>query len=66
MEKRHRLKQTQTLETRLAAEASRLRAEARYLPPGLARDLLMRRARQAETGSYMSEWLKSPGLRSPK
>jgi hypothetical protein len=25
----------------------------------------LRRARQAETGSHMSEWLRSPGLRAP-
>jgi hypothetical protein len=28
--------------------------------------LLMRRARQAETASHMSEWLKSPGLQPPE
>jgi hypothetical protein len=27
---------------------------------------LLRKARQAETGSHMSEWLRSPGLRSPQ
>jgi hypothetical protein len=28
--------------------------------------LLLRRARQAEAASHMNDWLKSPGLRSPK
>jgi hypothetical protein len=62
---RRRFKQTQSLEERLAKEAKRLRAEAKLLPPGAARDELIRRARHAETGSHMSEWLRSPGLRPP-
>ena len=63
---RRRFKQTVSLEERLAEEAKRLRAEAKLLPPGAARDALIRRARQAEIGSQMSEWLRSPGLRPPE
>jgi hypothetical protein len=63
---RRRFKQTVSLEERLAEEAKRLRAEAKLLPPGAARDALIRRARQAETGSHMSEWLRSPGLQPPE
>jgi hypothetical protein len=63
---RLRSKQTVSLEERLAEEAKRLRAEAKLLPPGAARDALIRRARQAEIGSQMSEWLRSPGLRPPE
>jgi hypothetical protein len=33
--------------------------------PGAERDAMLRKARQAETGSHMSEWLSSPGLRPP-
>ncbi|WP_342740613.1 hypothetical protein [Bradyrhizobium sp. B117] len=62
---RRRHKQTDLLETRLAAEAERLREKARSLPPGAARDEMLRKARQAETGSQMSEWLRSPGLQPP-
>nr|WP_246791501.1 hypothetical protein [Bradyrhizobium commune] len=65
MKQRRRLKQTLSLEERLAAQAKRLRDEAKSLPPGPAREDLIRRARQAETGSYMSEWLRSPGLMPP-
>lgn len=65
MTQRRRFKQTISLEERLAAEAKRLRDEANSLPPGAARDDLIRRARQAETGSHMSEWLRSPGLMPP-
>lgn len=63
---RHRVKQTDALETRLAAEAERLRERASSLPPGAARDEMLRKARQAETGSQMSEWLRSPGLQPPE
>ena len=54
------------LEARLAEEAVRLRDEAKLLPPGPTRDELVRRARQAEIGSHMSEWLRSPGLQRPR
>jgi hypothetical protein len=54
------------LEERLAQEAHRLRQEAKDTPPGIEREHLIRKARQAETGSHMSEWLRSPGLQPPK
>jgi hypothetical protein len=63
---RRRFKQTKSLEERLAEEAKRLREEAKLLPPGAEREALLRKARQAETGSHMSEWLSSPGLQPPK
>lgn len=66
MSERRRFKQTNTLEVRLAEEATRLRAKAAVLPPGAAREELLRKARQAETGSHMSEWLRTAGLRPPK
>jgi hypothetical protein len=50
----------------LAAEAKRLRQEAKKLRPGAEREALLRLARQAETGSHMSEWLSSPGLQPPR
>jgi hypothetical protein len=65
MERRH-FKQAQSLEERLAEEAKRLRAEAKLLPPGALRDELIRKARQAETGSHMSGWLRSPDLQPPR
>jgi hypothetical protein len=63
---RRRFVQTQSLEERLAEEANRLRAEAKLLPPRAVRDELIRRARQCETGSHVSEWLRSPELRPLK
>jgi hypothetical protein len=66
MLKRRRFKQTKSLEERLAEEAKRLREQATLLPPGPLREEVMRKARQCETGSHMSEWMQSPGLEPPK
>jgi hypothetical protein len=63
---RRRFKQTQSLEERLVGEATRWREQAKSLPPGADRETLIRKARQAETASRMSEWLASPGLQAPK
>ncbi|MET4229827.1 hypothetical protein AB7Z32_19995 [Bradyrhizobium sp. 482_C4_N1_1] len=66
MSERRRFKQTDILEVRLAEEARRLREQAKALPHSPQREDLLRKARQAETGSHMSEWLRSPGLQPPK
>lgn len=65
MHKRRRFKQTVSLEQRLTNEASRLREEAKLMRPCARRDGLIRKARQLDTASHMSEWLNSPGLRPP-
>jgi hypothetical protein len=66
MEQRRRFKHQQSLEHRLEDEALRLRKEAQDIDFGIERDRLLRRARQAETASHMSEWLRSPGLQPPR
>lgn len=66
MQKRRRFVQTELLEERLAREATSLREQAKIMKPGSAREQLLRRARQAETGAHISEWLRSPGLQPPK
>jgi hypothetical protein len=63
MQRRRRIHHVTSLEERLAEEAKRLREEARLLTPGAQREALLRKARQFETGSHMSEWLRSPELR---
>jgi hypothetical protein len=63
---RRRFKHSLSLEERLSKEAKRLREEAKLLPPGAVREALLRKARQAETGSHLSEWLRSPALQPPK
>jgi hypothetical protein len=58
-----RIKHKATFEERLAEEAQRAAAEEQ--PAGsMARELLLRRARQAETASRMNEWLQYPALKS--
>ena len=66
MQQRRRFKQTTTLDQRLSEQAERLRKEAQGTPPGVKRDDLLRRARQAQTAAHMQEWITSPGLRSPQ
>jgi hypothetical protein len=61
-----RFKQIQSLEERLVEEAQRLKEEAKLLRPGPVREALLRKARQCETGSHMSEWLRSAELQAPK
>ncbi|SEC50550.1 hypothetical protein SAMN05444164_2004 [Bradyrhizobium erythrophlei] len=66
MQQRRRYQpEAEPLYNRLADEAERLRKQARGTPPGIERERLIRRARQIETASHISEWLSSPGLRAP-
>ena len=64
MPERRRIKHTDTIQERLAAEAKRLREEADKLKPGAEQEALLRLARQAETVSRRSDWLSSPDLQS--
>jgi hypothetical protein len=65
MQKRRRFIHTTTLEERLADEAGQLRDQAKMLPAGAERESLLRRAKQCDTASHITEWLNSPGLRQP-
>ena len=67
MAQRRRIKHNTTFEERLAEEAIRFKEAAEKQPIGsTARELLLRRARQAETASHVNAWLRSPGLQPPK
>jgi hypothetical protein len=67
MKLRSRVKHMMTFEELLAEEARKFREAAEREPLGsLSRDLLLRRARQTETASHVNDWLRSPGLASPK
>lgn len=66
MQRRRRFKQTQSLESRLAKAAKRLREEARKLPPSPEQAELLRKAREDEIVAQMTEWITSPGLQPPK
>jgi hypothetical protein len=64
---RRRVKHRVSFVERMAEEAERFKKAAEDQPPGsTARELLLRRARQAETASHMSNWLRSPGLQPPQ
>ena len=58
--KRNRRKQTQSLQERLAAFADAARERARSQPPGRERELLLRRAKQNEVTSSLTDWLSAP------
>ncbi|WP_298241017.1 hypothetical protein [uncultured Bradyrhizobium sp.] len=58
--RRNRKKQTQSLQERLAAFAERARERALSLPPGQERELLLRRAKQNEVTSNLTDWLSAP------
>ena len=54
-------------EERLAEEAIKFKEAAEKQPPGsTASELLLRRARQAETAARISDWLRSRELQPPK
>jgi len=57
---------TAPIDQRLTEQARQLRKEAQGTPPGVARDNLIRRARQAETAAHTQEWLSSLELQPPK
>jgi hypothetical protein len=55
-----------TFEDRLKTEKLRLEAQARGIPHGPERDAVLKKIRELETASHMSDWLSSPGLQTPK
>jgi hypothetical protein len=63
--KRRRIRSDKTFEERLGEESVQLRKRAETLPQGLERDHVLRKARQCETGSHMTDWLRSSGLQPP-
>lgn len=66
MTQRHRVIQTRSLEDRMAEQAAKLKEQASQLPAGAEREALLKRARIAQTGAHLSDWLRSPGLRPPE
>lgn len=64
-QKRRRVKHERSFEDRLMEEIERFTEAAAAVAPGMERELLLKRVRQAETALRVSEWLKSPGLRPP-
>ncbi|MBR0931715.1 hypothetical protein JQ561_34335 [Bradyrhizobium diazoefficiens] len=65
MGERRRVKQVRSLEDRMADQAAKLKDQASQMPPGPERDALLKRARIADTGAHLSQWLSSSGLQPP-
>jgi len=62
---RKRVKQTTTLDERLADYANLLRAKAKAMPR-IERERVLQKARQFEVALHINDWLTSPGLQPPK
>ncbi|MGL9622428.1 hypothetical protein QRQ56_31090 [Bradyrhizobium sp. U531] len=65
-QQRRRVKQTRSLEERMAEQATTLREQANGLTAGAERDSLLRRAKIVESGAHISDWLRLPSLQPPK
>jgi DNA-binding ferritin-like protein len=63
---RKHIQHAKTFQERLTEEAQRLKGLAEQTPDGKTRELLLKRARQAETASYMDSWLSCQELRPTK
>nr|WP_284260526.1 hypothetical protein [Bradyrhizobium iriomotense] len=61
--KRSRTKQTHSLQERLQMSAENARQRARRLPAGKEREMLLRRAKQDEMASSLTDWLTAPAAR---
>ncbi len=57
-QQRRRTKHTQTFEQCLTEEAEQFRKAADAAPPGMPRELMLKRVRQAEAAISMDRWLK--------
>ena len=58
-------KQLISLKDRLAGFVKETREKASLLPPGVERENLSRKARQADTALHLDDWVNSAGLQPP-
>jgi hypothetical protein len=65
MLKRRRFKQSTSFQERLAEWAKQVRDQADQLPPGIERDKLLKKVRQADAAAHLDDWANSPGLQPP-
>jgi hypothetical protein len=59
---RRRVKQTASLNARIARLAKKIKERAKTLPPGEEREEMMRKAEDTELALRMTQWMSSPGL----
>jgi hypothetical protein len=62
--KRNRRKHSVSFDERLQRAAHDAREAARLLPHGAQRDMLIKKASQAETATHINEWVRSSNLRA--
>ena len=64
----HKPRRFKTLKDRLALYAREVREKAASLPPGAEKDVLLKKARQADDASAANDWANTQGQRpsSPK
>jgi hypothetical protein len=59
---RRRVKQTASLDARIARLAKKIKERAKTMPPGEEREEMMRKAEDTELALRMTQWMSSPGL----
>jgi hypothetical protein len=64
--RRRRIRHDVSFEDRLARAAHQAREAAELLPPGLDRELLLRKASACETAAEIHLWISSPGAEPPQ
>ena len=64
--RRPRIRHTLSFEERLAKAARQAREGADLLPPGLERELLLRKAHACEIAAEINEWISSPDAQLPQ
>lgn len=62
---RRRRSAPHTFDGNIAAEKARCEEQLANTTPGPERDALVKKIRQLDTASHMSDWLKSAELRPP-
>jgi hypothetical protein len=55
-----------TFEDNITTEKAKLEAELSKLRPGPEMDAVGKKIRQLDIAAHMSDWLRSPGLKSPE
>jgi len=66
LQRRQRIRQSVSLQDRLRVFADDIRTRAAELSPGVLKDDMLRKARQADTACHLEEWVNSSGLQAPK
>jgi hypothetical protein len=64
--RRRRIKHEASFEMRLAKAARQAREAAELLPPGLDREMLLRKASACDTAAQIHQWISAPGTSLPE